>query len=219
MLGSGGRVVGPGGGLATPSNVSPLGGPVAGEASLLTLHPADEVVRPPRVLRREGDAEEDCWVTLYGYGTTSLFFLPFSRRPYGKSVPATDCRQLYMHALSAVRLQGERWICLNAHTRVPTRRGAWCRFGPDDTNVVLREFEKCGRILRHQFGPGGSNWMHVLFAVRGGGLIRHAIYSCDFSSSVSSLIMIGPLLLSLVHSMGSTAMAGHSESVHFPPSY
>ena len=74
MVGSGGRVFGGGGGLATPSNVSPLGGPVAEEASLLTLQPADEVVRPPRVLRREGDAEEDCLVTLYGYGTTSLFF-------------------------------------------------------------------------------------------------------------------------------------------------
>ena len=86
-----------------------------------------------------------------------------------------------------------------------------CRFGPDDTNVVLREFEKCGQILRHQFGPGGSNWMHVLFAVRGGFLRPHIFFDFfNFFLKFYNLIMTGPPLLSLLHSMRNTAMAGHS---------
>ncbi|KAH7657647.1 Nucleoporin NUP53 protein [Dioscorea alata] len=36
-------------------------------------------------------------------------------------------------------------------------------FSPVDTNVVLREFEKCGLILKHIPGPRGSNWMHILY--------------------------------------------------------
>ncbi|XP_028778955.1 nuclear pore complex protein NUP35-like [Neltuma alba] len=36
-------------------------------------------------------------------------------------------------------------------------------FSPGDTNLVLREFEKCGRILRHVPGPRDSNWMHILY--------------------------------------------------------
>ncbi|KAM0933640.1 putative RNA-recognition motif (RRM) domain, nucleoporin, NUP53 [Dioscorea sansibarensis] len=36
-------------------------------------------------------------------------------------------------------------------------------FSPVDTNLVLREFEKCGLILKHIPGPRGSNWMHILY--------------------------------------------------------
>ncbi|MCO5572376.1 hypothetical protein L7F22_026129 [Adiantum nelumboides] len=36
-------------------------------------------------------------------------------------------------------------------------------FGADDTNIVIREFEKCGPIVRHVPGPGGANWIHVQF--------------------------------------------------------
>lgn len=36
-------------------------------------------------------------------------------------------------------------------------------FTPADTNLVLREFEKCGTILKHVPGPYGSNWMHILY--------------------------------------------------------
>lgn len=36
-------------------------------------------------------------------------------------------------------------------------------FAGDETNAVMREFEKCGAILRHVPGPGGANWIHIQF--------------------------------------------------------
>ncbi|XP_068643478.1 nuclear pore complex protein NUP35-like [Aristolochia californica] len=39
-------------------------------------------------------------------------------------------------------------------------------FSPGDTNLVLREFEKCGKILRHVPGPRDANWMHILYQNR-----------------------------------------------------
>ncbi|KAL6851768.1 hypothetical protein ACP4OV_020332 [Aristida adscensionis] len=36
-------------------------------------------------------------------------------------------------------------------------------FSIGDTNLVLREFEKCGVILRHHSGPRDGNWIHVLY--------------------------------------------------------
>ncbi|KAF3784285.1 Nuclear pore complex protein [Nymphaea thermarum] len=39
-------------------------------------------------------------------------------------------------------------------------------FGPGDTNLVLREFEKCGVILKHIPGPRDANWMHILYQSR-----------------------------------------------------
>ncbi|MFS8000129.1 putative RNA-recognition motif (RRM) domain, nucleoporin, NUP53 [Helianthus anomalus] len=39
-------------------------------------------------------------------------------------------------------------------------------FSPADTSLVLREFEKCGVILKHVPGPRESNWMHVLYQSR-----------------------------------------------------
>ncbi|XP_065868845.1 nuclear pore complex protein NUP35 [Euphorbia lathyris] len=39
-------------------------------------------------------------------------------------------------------------------------------FPPSDTNLVLREFEKCGVILRHVPGPRDANWMHILYQSR-----------------------------------------------------
>ncbi|KAI5058259.1 hypothetical protein GOP47_0026429 [Adiantum capillus-veneris] len=36
-------------------------------------------------------------------------------------------------------------------------------FGAEDTNIVMREFEKCGPIVRHVPGPGGANWIHLQF--------------------------------------------------------
>lgn len=36
-------------------------------------------------------------------------------------------------------------------------------FSPADTNLVLREFEKCGVILKHVPGPRNANWMHILY--------------------------------------------------------
>ncbi|KAK8675968.1 hypothetical protein V6N13_034026 [Hibiscus sabdariffa] len=39
-------------------------------------------------------------------------------------------------------------------------------FFPSDTNLVLREFEKCGVILKHVPGPRDANWMHILYLNR-----------------------------------------------------
>ncbi|KAK2971143.1 hypothetical protein RJ640_008567 [Escallonia rubra] len=39
-------------------------------------------------------------------------------------------------------------------------------FSPGDTNLVLREFEKCGIILKHVPGPRDANWMHILYQNR-----------------------------------------------------
>ncbi|KAF8715763.1 hypothetical protein HU200_026711 [Digitaria exilis] len=36
-------------------------------------------------------------------------------------------------------------------------------FSIGNTNLVLREFEKCGTILRHHSGPRDGNWIHVLY--------------------------------------------------------
>ncbi|CAL5095869.1 unnamed protein product [Urochloa decumbens] len=36
-------------------------------------------------------------------------------------------------------------------------------FSIGDTNIVLREFEKCGVILRHHSGPRDGNWIHLLY--------------------------------------------------------
>ncbi|XP_047963189.1 nuclear pore complex protein NUP35-like [Salvia hispanica] len=39
-------------------------------------------------------------------------------------------------------------------------------FMPADTNLILREFEKCGVILKHVPGPRDANWMHILYQNR-----------------------------------------------------
>ncbi|KAE8714701.1 Nuclear pore complex protein NUP35 [Hibiscus syriacus] len=39
-------------------------------------------------------------------------------------------------------------------------------FSPSDTNLVLREFEKCGVILKQVPGPRDANWMHILYLNR-----------------------------------------------------
>ncbi|KAI3786091.1 hypothetical protein L1987_45218 [Smallanthus sonchifolius] len=39
-------------------------------------------------------------------------------------------------------------------------------FSLADTNLVLREFEKCGVILKHVLGPRDSNWVHILYQSR-----------------------------------------------------
>ncbi|XP_026664548.1 nuclear pore complex protein NUP35-like [Phoenix dactylifera] len=36
-------------------------------------------------------------------------------------------------------------------------------FSPGDTNLVVRELEKCGPILKHVPGPRDANWMHILY--------------------------------------------------------
>ncbi|CAI0474703.1 unnamed protein product [Linum tenue] len=96
---------------------SPVEGVVQSNA-LITLPPPREVARP-EIQRNHlptGNMDEEEWVTVYGYGSTSPFII--------------------------------------------------CIFPPGETNLVLREFEKCGVILKHVPGPGNANWMHILYQSR-----------------------------------------------------
>ncbi|XP_047058911.1 LOW QUALITY PROTEIN: nuclear pore complex protein NUP35-like [Lolium rigidum] len=55
--------------------------------------------------------------------------------------------------LSTGRVDEEEWVTVFG-------------FLPGDTNLVLREFEKCGIVLRHVLGPRNANWMHILYQSR-----------------------------------------------------
>ncbi|KAJ7532785.1 hypothetical protein O6H91_13G020000 [Diphasiastrum complanatum] len=48
--------------------------------------------------------------------------------------------------------EGEEWVTVFG-------------FRVEETNSVVREFEKCGPIVRHVPGPGGANWVHIQFQV------------------------------------------------------
>ncbi|XP_077211281.1 mitotic phosphoprotein N' end (MPPN) family protein [Tasmannia lanceolata] len=39
-------------------------------------------------------------------------------------------------------------------------------FSPGDTNLVLREFEKCGIMVKHVPGPRDGNWINILYQHR-----------------------------------------------------
>lgn len=65
------------------------------------------------------------------------------------------------------------------------------RFSPADTNLVLREFEKCGVILKHVTGPRDANWMHILFQVLP---FCNDLDSWDLVSSTSFLSFVAKLL-------------------------
>ncbi|KAJ8756228.1 hypothetical protein K2173_024775 [Erythroxylum novogranatense] len=57
------------------------------------------------------------------------------------------------NCLPAANLDEEEWVTVYG-------------FPPGDTNLVLREFEKCGVILKHFPGPRDANWMHILYQNR-----------------------------------------------------
>ncbi|XP_068637433.1 nuclear pore complex protein NUP35 [Aristolochia californica] len=61
--------------------------------------------------------------------------------------------ELQRNSLPAGDLNEETWVTVYG-------------FSPGDTNLVLREFEKCGAILRHVPGPREANWMHILYQNR-----------------------------------------------------
>ncbi|XP_043723012.1 nuclear pore complex protein NUP35 [Telopea speciosissima] len=61
--------------------------------------------------------------------------------------------ELQRNNLPASDLDEEEWVTVYG-------------FSPGDTNLVLREFEKCGVILRHVPGPREANWMHILYENR-----------------------------------------------------
>ncbi|KAK9149321.1 hypothetical protein Scep_008078 [Stephania cephalantha] len=57
------------------------------------------------------------------------------------------------NSLPAGNLDEEEWVTVYG-------------FAPGDTNLVLREFEKCGLILKHVPGPRDANWIHILYQNR-----------------------------------------------------
>ncbi|KAJ7951727.1 Nuclear pore complex protein NUP35 [Quillaja saponaria] len=57
------------------------------------------------------------------------------------------------NSLPAGNLNEEEWVTVYG-------------FPPADTNLVLREFEKCGVILRHVPGLRDANWVHILYQNR-----------------------------------------------------
>ncbi|KAJ4828293.1 Nucleoporin nup35 [Turnera subulata] len=61
--------------------------------------------------------------------------------------------EIQRNALPAGNLDEEEWVTVYG-------------FSPGDTNFVLREFEKCGVILKHVPGPREANWMHILYQSR-----------------------------------------------------
>ncbi|KAK4269334.1 hypothetical protein QN277_022504 [Acacia crassicarpa] len=61
--------------------------------------------------------------------------------------------EVQRNSLPAGNYNGEEWITVYG-------------FSPEDTNLVIREFEKCGRILKHVPGPRDSNWIHILYQNR-----------------------------------------------------
>ncbi|KAK4778037.1 hypothetical protein SAY87_018224 [Trapa incisa] len=61
--------------------------------------------------------------------------------------------EVQRNALAAGDLNGEEWVTVYG-------------FSPGDTNFVLREFEKCGVILKHVPGPRDANWIHILYQNR-----------------------------------------------------
>ncbi|XP_057744520.1 nuclear pore complex protein NUP35 isoform X2 [Arachis stenosperma] len=61
--------------------------------------------------------------------------------------------EVQRNSLPAGNLNEEEWVTVYG-------------FSPGDTNLVLREFEKCGEILKHVPGPRDANWMHILYQNR-----------------------------------------------------
>ncbi|KAL9460581.1 hypothetical protein AB3S75_003726 [Citrus x aurantiifolia] len=61
--------------------------------------------------------------------------------------------EIQRNTLPAGNLNEEEWVTVYG-------------FPPADTNLVLREFEKCGVILKHVPGPRDANWMHILYQNR-----------------------------------------------------
>ncbi|KAI8544490.1 hypothetical protein RHMOL_Rhmol08G0301000 [Rhododendron molle] len=61
--------------------------------------------------------------------------------------------EMQRNAVAFGNLDEEEWITVYG-------------FSPGDTNLVLREFEKCGVVLKHVPGPRDANWMHILYQNR-----------------------------------------------------
>ncbi|KAL4039471.1 hypothetical protein IC575_003125 [Cucumis melo] len=111
---------------------------------------------------RQGSAGFSWWSTSKGGGS--------EREDKGKSSPVEGVIQpgalitlptprevarpeVERNCLPLAKLNEEEWVTVYG-------------FSPADTNLVLREFEKCGEILKHLPGPRDANWMHILYQNR-----------------------------------------------------
>ncbi|OMO66595.1 hypothetical protein COLO4_30486 [Corchorus olitorius] len=61
--------------------------------------------------------------------------------------------EIQRNSIPAGNLDEEEWVTVYG-------------FSPADTNLVLREFEKCGVILKHVPGPREANFIHILYQNR-----------------------------------------------------
>ncbi|KAL0899761.1 hypothetical protein Bca101_083722 [Brassica carinata] len=126
------------------------GSPVEGvvqPGALVTLPPPREVARPEvqRQVVPTGNVQEEEWVTVYGcmvdkWCTKYLAY-------------ANHCSDMVRPLIVILLLSIVNSDSLNG-------------FSPSDTNLVLREFEKCGMIVKHVPGPRNANWMHILYQNR-----------------------------------------------------
>ncbi|KAK3027087.1 hypothetical protein RJ639_040919 [Escallonia herrerae] len=130
---------------------SPVDGVVQAGA-LVTVPPPREVARPEmqRSSLPVGDLDEEEWVTVYGIEL-------FSEWDFGGSE---------LSKVDKMRLQVGQEIEMKEVARGKVWLKFLRRFSPGDTNLVLREFEKCGIILKHVPGPRDANWMHILYQNR-----------------------------------------------------
>ncbi|KAG5537754.1 hypothetical protein RHGRI_025018 [Rhododendron griersonianum] len=145
---------GGGGGGEQQGDDKGKGSPVEGvvqPGALITVPPPREVARPEmqRNAVAFGNLDEEEWITVYGYCLNFLLCCIFACvlwifRTLGREHRVS--RIFAVHSTSGIH--------------------PYSRFSPGDTNLVLREFEKCGVVLKHVPGPREANWMHILYQNR-----------------------------------------------------
>ncbi|WZY95359.1 hypothetical protein YC2023_067688 [Brassica napus] len=145
-----------GGGSSAEQEDKGKGSPVEGvvqPGALVTLPPPREVARPEvqRQVIPTGNVQEEEWVTVYGellIVTVIVYALYLSTL-----ICLCNCRG------SVIKGFVIKYLLVTMCTSV-------IKFPPSDTNLVLREFEKCGMIVKHVPGPRNANWMHILYQNR-----------------------------------------------------
>ncbi|KAK6795907.1 hypothetical protein RDI58_009362 [Solanum bulbocastanum] len=150
------------------------GSPVEGvvhPGALITLPPPREVARPE--IRKNsipvGNLNEEEWVTVYGYAYifhTLFYVLPLMFLIVLGVLELFDATRYSLFAGSFIRLRLNNKRSIDTFLLVFRVLLDVLWFSPIDTNSVLREFEKCGVILKHILGPRDANWMHILYQNR-----------------------------------------------------
>ncbi|WZZ62007.1 hypothetical protein YC2023_062114 [Brassica napus] len=141
-----------GGGSSAEQEDKGKGSPVEGvvqPGALVTLPPPREVARPEvqRQVIPTGNVQEEEWVTVYG-----------------------ACFVFVSHFSDLKNCMVDKWCIGSVIKYLIVSLSPMCtsviKFSPSDTNLVLREFEKCGMIVKHVPGPRNANWMHILYQNR-----------------------------------------------------